>query len=112
VLASREVREGARDRANLLEANKDDLDLAQGSVFVRGAPARSISLGALALTAAGARPGYTLPPGVQPGLLVTNYFSPSQAAYASGAHVITVEVDVRTGDVKILDYGVAHDCGG
>jgi carbon-monoxide dehydrogenase large subunit len=111
-LASREVREKALEiAANLLEANKDDLELAQGSVFVRGAPARSISLGALALTAAGARPGYTLPPGVQPGLLATNYFSPSQAAYASGAHVITVEVEVRTGDVKILDYAVAHDCG-
>jgi carbon-monoxide dehydrogenase large subunit len=111
-LASREVREKALEiAANLLEANKDDLELAQGSVFVRGAPARSISLGALALTAAGARPGYTLPPGVQPGLLATHYFSPSQAAYASGAHVITVEVEVRTGDVKILDYAVAHDCG-
>jgi len=111
-LAAREVREKALDiAANLLEANKDDLELAQGSVFVRGAPARSITLGALALTAAGARPGFTLPPGVQPGLLATNYFSPSQAAYASGAHVITVEVDVRTGNVKILDYAVAHDCG-
>ena len=111
-LAAREVREKALTiAANLLEANKDDLELAQGSVFVRGAPARSISLGALALTAAGARPGYTLPPGVQPGLQATHYFSPSQAAYASGAHVITVEVDVRTGDVKILDYAVAHDCG-
>jgi len=111
-LASREVREKALDiAANLLEANKDDLELAQGSVFVRGAPARSITLGALALTAAGARPGFTLPPGVLPGLLATNYFSPSQAAYANGAHVITVEVDVRKGDVKILDYAVAHDCG-
>ncbi|MBI2533615.1 MAG: molybdopterin-dependent oxidoreductase, partial [Deltaproteobacteria bacterium] len=111
-LAAREVREKAIEiAANLLEANKDDLELAQGSVFVRGAPARSITLGALALTAAGARPGYTLPPGVQPGLLATNYFSPSQAAYANGAHVITVEVDVRTGDVRILDYAVAHDCG-
>ncbi len=111
-LAAREVREQALAiAANLLEANKDDLELAQGSVFVRGAPAKSISLGALALTAAGARPGYTLPPGVQPGLQATHYFSPSQAAYASGAHVITVEVDVRTGDVKILDYAVAHDCG-
>ena len=111
-LAAREVREKALAiAANLLEANKDDLELAQGNVFVRGAPARSISLGALALTAAGARPGYTLPPGVQPGLQATHYFSPSQAAYASGAHVITVEVDVRTGDVKILDYAVAHDCG-
>ena len=111
-LAAREVREKALTiAANLLEANKDDLELAQGSVFVRGAPARSISLGVLALTAAGARPGYALPPGVQPGLQATHYFSPSQAAYASGAHVITVEVDVRTGDVKILDYAVAHDCG-
>ncbi len=111
-LAAREVREKALTiAANLLEADKADLELADGNVFVRGAPAKSISLGALAVTAAGARPGYTLPPGVQPGLQATHYFSPSQAAYASGVHVITVEVDVRTGDVKILDYAVAHDCG-
>ncbi len=111
-MAAREVREKALAiAATLLEANKDDLELEDGSVFARGAPAKSISLGALALTAAGARPGYTLPPGVQPGLQATHYFSPSQAAYASGAHVITVAVDVRTGDVKILNYAVAHDCG-
>jgi aerobic carbon-monoxide dehydrogenase large subunit len=111
-MAAREIREKALAiAANLLEANKDDLELADGNVFARGAPAKSVSLGTLALTAAGARPGYTLPPGVQPGLQATHYFSPSQAAYASGAHAITVAVDVRTGDVKILNYAVAHDCG-
>ena len=111
-MAAREVREKALViAANLLEANKDDLELEDGRVFARGAPAKSISLGTLALTAAGAKPGYTLPPGVQPGLQATHYFSPSQAAYAAGAHVITVAVDVRTGDVKILNYTVAHDCG-
>jgi len=111
-LAAREVREKALAvAANILEANRDDLALADGSVFVRGAPTKSVTLGTLALTAAGARPGYALPPGVQPGLQATHYFSPSQAAYASGAHVMTVEVNVQTGDVKILDYAVAHDCG-
>jgi carbon-monoxide dehydrogenase large subunit len=111
-MAAREVREKALAMAaNLLEANKDDLEFSGGSVFVRGAPTRSVTLGTLAITAAGARPGYALPPGVQPGLQATHYFSPSQAAYASGAHVVTVEVDVQTGDVKILDYAVAHDCG-
>lgn len=112
LIAAREVREKALAiAASLLEADKDDLEMANGTVFVRGVPNKSISLGNLAVTAAGARPGYTLPPGVQPGLQATHYFSPSQAAYASGAHAVTVEVDVRTGDVKILDYAVAHDCG-
>jgi CO/xanthine dehydrogenase Mo-binding subunit len=111
-MAAREVREKALAiAANLLEANQDDLELEDGNIFARGAPAKFVSLGTLALTAAGARPGYTLPPGVQPGLQATHYFSPSQAAYASGAHAITVAVDVRTGDVKILNYAVAHDCG-
>ncbi|MBI4528456.1 MAG: xanthine dehydrogenase family protein [Deltaproteobacteria bacterium] len=112
LLAAREVREKAIAIAsNLLEAANDDLEMANGSVFVRGAPTKAVSLGALAVTAAGARPGYTLPPGVEPGLQATHYFSPSQAAYASGAHVVTVEVNARTGDVKVLDYAVAHDCG-
>ena len=112
LMAAREVREKALAiAASLLEADKDDLEMVDGAVFVRGAPDKSLSLGALAVTAAGDRPGYTLPPGVQPGLQATHYFSPSQAAYSSGAHVVTVEVNVRTGDVKVLDYAVAHDCG-
>lgn len=112
LMAAREVREKALGIASsLLEADKEDLEMANGTVFVRGAPHKSIGLGALAVTASGARPGYTLPPGVEPGLQATHYFSPTQAAYSSGAHALIVEVDVRTGDVKILDYAVAHDCG-
>ena len=34
-----------------------------------------------------------------------------QSAYSNGAHVAEVEVDIETGEVKILRYTVAHDCG-
>ena len=45
------------------------------------------------------------------GLEHTAYFTPTQAAYCSGTHVVEVAVDVGTGAVKILNYSVGHDCG-
>jgi CO/xanthine dehydrogenase Mo-binding subunit len=46
-----------------------------------------------------------------PGLEATGYHAPSQAAFASGCHAAIVEVDVETGDVRVLRYVVQHDCG-
>src|SRR5207245_9748378 len=36
---------------------------------------------------------------------------PPQATFASGCHASIVEVDVATGDLRILRYVVQHDCG-
>src|SRR5262249_35810323 len=41
----------------------------------------------------------------------TAYFTPPQAAYCNGTHVVEVEVDVETGAVHIPNYSVAHDSG-
>src|SRR5690606_24031243 len=51
------------------------------------------------------------PPGLEPGLESTHYFSPEQSAYCNGTHVAEVEVDVETGQVTILRYVIAHDSG-
>jgi carbon-monoxide dehydrogenase large subunit len=56
-------------------------------------------------------PGFSLAPGQTPGLEHTAYFTPPQAAYCSGTHVVEVEVDPMTGGVKLLNYVVAHDAG-
>ncbi len=56
-------------------------------------------------------PGFAMAAGDQPGLEHTAYFTPPQAAYCSGTHVVEVDVDVETGAVKILAYAVAHDSG-
>src|SRR5262249_19903939 len=31
--------------------------------------------------------------------------------YSNGTHVAEVEVDIETGETKVLRYGVMHDCG-
>ena len=56
-------------------------------------------------------PGVSLPVGQTAGLEHTAYYTPTQAAYCSGTHVVEVEIDVMTGGVKILRYTVAHDSG-
>jgi carbon-monoxide dehydrogenase large subunit len=50
-------------------------------------------------------------PGSKPGLESTAYFTPERSTYANGTHVVEVEVDIETGEVKILRYVVVHDCG-
>jgi CO/xanthine dehydrogenase Mo-binding subunit len=39
------------------------------------------------------------------------YYAPPHSTFASGCHAVIVEVDARTGDLRILRYVVQHDCG-
>ena len=56
-------------------------------------------------------PASRFAPGQAPGLEHTAYFTPPQASYCNGTHVVEVEVDPFTGGVTLLDYTVAHDSG-
>ena len=97
---------------SMFEVSPEDLELVEGSVRVKGNPAQSIKLGQLAVMAGGANPGSTLPKDLpEIGLEVTSYFRPAQSSYASGFHVVKVEVEVETGVCTILKYVIAHDCG-
>jgi carbon-monoxide dehydrogenase large subunit len=96
--------------AHLLEANRDDLELGNGKVFVRGMPQRSLSFSELARAVV---PGWAskLPVGLEPGLEETFYFVPCTVTWANAAHVAVIEVDKETGEIKLLDYVVSHDAG-
>lgn len=52
-------------------------------------------------------------PGVDGGLEETFFYEPSQqtGTYTYATHAAVVEVDLDTGKVRILDYGVVEDCG-
>ncbi|CAB3393751.1 xanthine dehydrogenase family protein molybdopterin-binding subunit [Kyrpidia spormannii] len=96
--------------AHILEAAEEDIVLEGGQAYVAGVPARAISIRQIA------RVAYTdvarLPKDMQPGLEVTiRYRPPLPATYSNGTHAAVVEVDVRTGFVKVLDYVVVNDCG-
>ncbi len=95
---------------HLLEANPDDLTTRDGRVFVAERPDRGVSLAELAGAAV---PGWAskLPEGMDPRLEATYYYVPQTVTWAHAAHVAVVEVDTGTGEVKLLDYAVAHDSG-
>jgi CO/xanthine dehydrogenase Mo-binding subunit len=95
--------------ADTLEAAPEDLELEGGRVWVRGTPARSVTLGELAARANPLRGA--VEPGTEPGLEATTYFGPESAATASGVHAMIVEVDAATMAVEVKRYVVIHDCG-
>jgi CO/xanthine dehydrogenase Mo-binding subunit len=129
--AAKAVAEKAkRIAAEHLEADPADLELAGGVVRVKGTPARSLPLAAVAILSnplryafgGGAeiatqfqprpRPGPPLAEGEAPGLEATGYYSPkSGSTWAGGCHAAYVRVDPRTYRIEFLKYVVAHDCG-
>jgi hypothetical protein len=60
--------------AHLLEAPRDDLELAEGRIRVRGAPTSGVTLAQIAQKAYLAPT--ELPPGMEPGLEATHAFDP------------------------------------
>ncbi len=96
--------------AELLEIHPSDLDLDHGAVAARGAPDRRVSLADIA-RAATPGPRAKLPPGMEPGLEVVYYYVPPTVTFASGTHVVGVEVDEETGFVRLLKYVTTDDCG-
>ncbi|MDW3180098.1 MAG: xanthine dehydrogenase family protein molybdopterin-binding subunit [Acidimicrobiia bacterium] len=109
--ASVAVREKAISlAADVLEAAEEDLELVGGSVSVKGSPGASVTLGELATKL---RPFNTMvvPKGFEPGLEATSYNVTHGPPTASGSHIAEVEVDIETGEVSMLRYSVAHDCG-
>jgi carbon-monoxide dehydrogenase large subunit len=111
VLAARRVRDKVTTiAAHMLEVAPEDLTVENGSIAVRGAPGRAVTLAQVADLAY--RPaGGTLPPGVDPALEATQYYDPPPATFSNGTHVAVVEVDPDTGQVDIQRHVVVEDCG-
>ncbi|MBI2216475.1 MAG: molybdopterin-dependent oxidoreductase [Candidatus Rokubacteria bacterium] len=121
--AARKVRDKAlRIAAHRLEAAPADLELIDGEARVRGVPGRGLTLREIARTAYADVLG--LPPGEDPGLESRHFHSNplaapvderrrvrSQLVFSNAAHCCLVEVERRTGQVRILAYLVVHDCG-
>lgn len=124
-IAAGEIRAKLLDvGARLLEVSPQDVELANNTVAVKGAPARTLPLERVAETI------YTDCFGreachVEPGLESTRYFrhanidhQPKVATqpnlyptWPNGAYVALVEVDVETGKVTVLRLITIHDTG-
>jgi carbon-monoxide dehydrogenase large subunit len=129
-LTARMVRAKAlRIAADALEANEDDLEIADGMVRVKGTPAVNLSLGTVAVLSNPLRYAFDeaskaatqfsvgdpgKPPVAEddePGLEGRDFYSPERSTFASGMHAVIVETDPETAEIKILKYAVVHDCG-
>ena len=109
-LAARMVADKARQAAaSMLEVSPDDLELAEGAVRVKGSDLNR-TLGDIAHALQGVA-GFSLPANLTPGLEATSNYQPPAMTYTNGTHVVEVEVDVETGQVRLLRYVVVHDCG-
>jgi carbon-monoxide dehydrogenase large subunit len=94
--------------AALLEAAPADIEIADGMVTVRGAPASATPLANVIRAA--------IPTFARPGVAAldfeaTVYHHQPTVTYTSATHVAVVDVDPDTGVVKLLRYLVSHDCG-
>ncbi|MGL5857582.1 MAG: aerobic carbon-monoxide dehydrogenase large subunit [Angustibacter sp.] len=133
-VAAKTVRAKAiRIAADALEVAEEDLELVDGVVQVRGAPGTWMDLGTVAVLSNPLRYAFDeatraatqfavrtadhvghqapVPPGEEPGLEGTGYYSPQRSTFASGAHAVVVETDPATAEIRVLRYCVVHDCG-
>ena len=107
--------ESVRDKAlqlaaERLEASVEDLEVEDGVIGVAGVPEMKVTYGELAKQLA-PMAGGPLPKGFSPGLEATSYRTSEGMPTASGSNIAEVEVDIGTGEVRVLRYSVAHDCG-
>ena len=101
--------------ANVLEANIGDLDVEEGRVFIKGTPEKGMTYGE-AVKQSKDRVGnflmeeYHYDP---PSELINHKtgYSNISAAYTFAAHVAEVEVNRKTGLVKVVGFTAAQDVG-
>ncbi|HXL14277.1 MAG TPA: xanthine dehydrogenase family protein molybdopterin-binding subunit [Bradyrhizobium sp.] len=97
--------------AAILQASPAELDVANDAVVNASDGASRIELRELARIVY-FRPD-TLPPGIQPELMVTRHFVPREYpfAFTNGVQASWLEVDTDTGFIKLLKHWVVEDCG-
>ncbi len=94
--------------AHLLGAKPADIVIGGGRVGVKGDSKKSLAFGEVILAAYTAK---SIPPGFEPGMEATHFFEPSNFTFPFGTHVVSVEVDPETGEVKVEKYVAVDDCG-
>jgi CO/xanthine dehydrogenase Mo-binding subunit len=111
-----------RVAAGLLGAEVEDVELMDGMLRVRGRPGAELPMAQVAATMLSRSD--LLPPGMEPSPEATYVWTApdrtpsdeqgrakSYLTAANACHVVLVEVDRDTGQVEILGYWIADDCG-
>jgi len=116
--AAQRIADQLRDLAAAeLEADPDDIVLANGHAHVAGTPAKSVTITALAGIAAGGElllaTGSEIPP-PYPELATNCVGDQGMAAWVGpqfSCHAVRVRLDRETGVVRVIDVSAAHDSG-
>jgi carbon-monoxide dehydrogenase large subunit len=93
---------------HLLGTKEANVVFKDGKFFAKRAPKKSLGWKQLAPEAYVAK---NIPKNWEPGLEASSFFEPSNCTYPFGTHIVAVEVDRETGEVKIVKYVCVDDCG-
>jgi carbon-monoxide dehydrogenase large subunit len=93
--------------AHMLGAKPEQMEFHDGRIGQKGTR-KSLAFGEVVGAAYSAK---SLPAGVEPGLEATHFFEPSNFTFPFGAHVISCEVDIETGEIRFDQYIAVDDCG-
>jgi aerobic carbon-monoxide dehydrogenase large subunit len=108
-LAARGLKEKViRAASHILEASVEDIETTNGRVYVAGTD-RSLTFRELA-KAVYSEMG-RLPRDAREELEVTKVYDPYFGTTTSATHIVSLEIDPRTGEVLLGRYVVAEDCG-
>jgi len=108
VAAADKVIEKARTvAAHLMEANRDDIEFANGQFTVKGTD-KGMGLGEISLATFGA---HDMPDGFEPSLDSDATFDPENFSFPHGTHLAAMEVDTETGETTIMKYVCVDDVG-
>ena len=107
--SAREVARKARlVAAEMFECAAADVVVAEGDVWVAGAPSQRVPLGQVARAAIRSR---ALAEAGGPGLGACVFFYPDSVTWAFGAQAAVVEVDLEVCTLTVLRHAVVHDAG-
>jgi len=108
------IEKGKKVAAKMLEAKPEEVDFNAGEFIVRNSNKKK-TIGEVAFACY--LPGTfgdiksPLPEGVEPGLIESSFFDPSNFSFPAGTHICEVEVDQETGETKLDRYTVVDDFG-
>ena len=94
--------------AHMLEASEDDIDFADGTFSVRGAPGTGTTIQDVAFATFHA---HDLPDGMEPSLDADATYDPENFSFPHGTHLCAIEVDTETGRATIRKYVCVDDIG-
>ena len=101
------VAKGKRIAAHMLESQPPEIDFDEGVFRVRGTN-RQLTFGEVAFAA---YVPANFPEDLEPGLSEKAFYDPKNFTFPAGAHIAEVEVDPKTGVVKVIQFVAVDDFG-